>query len=65
MEEIRRIQNIIDIFLNNKVNWIEDAEVLANIQPPTLLYLPLTLLSELPKEDELNSLITPPPFTPR
>ena len=54
-----------DIFLNDEVDWIEDAEALANVQPPTLLYLPLTLLPELPKEDKSNPLITPPPSTPR
>ena len=54
-----------DIFLNNKVNWIEDAKVLANVQLPTLLYLPLTFLLELFKKDKLNPLITPPSFTSR
>ena len=54
-----------DIFFNNKVDWIENVEVLANIQLSTLLYLPFTLLLELLKEDKLNLLITPPPFTPR
>ena len=65
MEEIRRIQDIVDIFLEDEVDWIEDAEALANVQPPTLPHLPLPLLPELPKEDELNPLITPPPSTPR
>ena len=64
MEEIRRIQDIVDIFLEDEVDWIEDAEALANVQPPTLPHLPLPLLPELPKEDELNPLITPPPSTP-
>ena len=64
MEEIRRIQDIVDIFLNDEVDWIEDAEALANVQPPILPHLPLTPLPELPKEDESNPLITPPPSTP-
>ena len=65
MEEIRRIQDIVDIFLDDEVDWIEDAEALANVQPPILQHLPLTPLPELPKEDESNPLITPPPSTPR
>jgi hypothetical protein len=55
----------VDIFLEDEVDWIEDAEALANIQPPTLPNLPLPLLPEPPKEDESNPLITPPPSTPR
>jgi len=31
MEEIRRIQDIVDIFLKDEVNWIKDAEALANV----------------------------------
>jgi hypothetical protein len=65
MEEIRRIQDIVDIFLGDEVDWIEDAEALANVQPPTLLNLPLPFLPELPKEDESNPFITPPASTPR
>lgn len=64
MEEIRRIQDIVDIFLNDEVDWIEDVEALANIQPPTLPNLPLPLFPEPPKEDESNPLITPPSSTP-
>ena len=53
-----------DIFFKNKVDWIKDVEVLANIQPPTIPHLLFPLLPELLKEDELNPLITPPPSTP-
>ena len=52
-----------DIFFKNKVDWIKDVKILANVQPLTLLYLPLSLLPEFLKEDELNLLITPLFFT--
>jgi len=33
MENIWRIQDIVDIPLEDEIDWIEDAEVLAGVQP--------------------------------
>lgn len=64
MEDVRRIQDIVDIFLNDEVDWIEDTEALANLQPPTEPPLDAPTLPEPSKDNEQNPLVTPPPSTP-
>jgi len=64
MENIRRIQDIVDIPLDDEIDWIEDAEALAGVQPQQPPNLPPAPSPEPSKEVEPDPLPTPPPSTP-
>ena len=66
MENIQRIQDIVDIPLDDEIDWIEDAEALAGVhpqQPPDLPPAP-SPQPDPSKEAEINPLPTPPASTP-